>query len=252
VDQNCCLKGKSILITGASSGIGAECSILFSKLGASVILVGRDNHRLKTTYSQLSGGNHHILELDITKYLEVESLVSEAVIQVGKISGFIHSAGIELTLPFKMSKPSHYEELFAVNVISGFNIAKILAKKKYCETPASYVFISSVMGLKGGVGKVVYSCSKGAIISGVRSMALELSRKNIRVNAISPSIVITPMVEKLFEQLSGSDIEQIERSHPLGCGSPLDIANMCAYLLSDNSKWITGSNIVADGGFAIQ
>ena len=245
------LKNKNILITGASSGIGKQCAITFSQLGASVILIARNEERLKETYNRLEKGNHLIISQDITEYNKLEEVVNTAVDKVGKIFGFVHSAGIEMTLPLRSMQPSYYEKMFSINVIAGFELAKIISKTKYINKDwASFVFISSVMGIAGNPALIGYSASKGALISAIRSMALEFISKNIRVNCISPGHVETEMANKLFKKISEESKKSIIDMHPLGLGKPEDIANACAFLLSDASRWITGTNLIVDGGYS--
>ena len=251
VDSIFNLKNKNIIVTGASSGIGRQCAITFSQLGANVILIARNKERLKGTYNKLEKGNHLIISQDITKYDKLEEVVNTVVDKLGIISGFVHSAGIEMTLPLRIMQPSYYEKMFSVNVIAGFELARIISKKKYLEkTGASFVFISSVMGILGQVGKVGYCSSKGALISGVKAMALELAYKNIRVNCILPGVVETEMSNEMFQKLSEESKGNIVDMHPLGLGKPEDIAYACVYLLSDSARWITGTNLIIDGGYS--
>ena len=245
------LKNKNIIITGASSGIGRQCAITFSKLGANVILIARNKERLKEAFNKLEKGNHLIIPQDITEYIELEEVIDNTVHKVGKISGFVHSAGREMTLPLRSMQPSHYEEIFAINVIAGFELAKIISKKKYkSKEGASFVFISSIMGIIGNAALVGYSASKGALISAIRSMAIELALKNIRVNSISPGYIKTEMSKKMFNCISEESKKEIIDMHPLGLGKPEDIANVCSFLLSDSSRWITGTNLIVDGGYS--
>ena len=245
------LKNKNIIITGASSGIGRQCAIIFSQLGANVILIARNKERLKDTFNKLEKGNHLIIPQEITEYIELEEVIDNTIHKVGKISGFVHSAGIEMTLPLRNMQSSYYEEIFSVNVIAGFELARIISKKKYINKDgASFVFISSVMGILGQAGKVGYCSSKGALISGARAMALELEKKNIRVNCILSGVVETEMTNKMVENLSEESKKSIIDMHPLGLGKPEDIANACTFLLSDASRWITGTNLIVDGGYS--
>jgi len=245
------LNNKNIIVTGASSGIGRQCAITFSQLGANVILIARNKERLKDAFNKLKKGNHLIISQDITKFDELEEFVNTAVDKVGKISGFIHSAGTAMTLPLRNMQSSYYEEMFSLNVISGFELAKIISKKKYLDkNGASFVFISSVMGTLGQPGKVAYCSSKGALISGVRAIALELARKNIRANCILPGVVETKMSNKMFENLPEESKKLTIDMHPLGLGKPEDIASACAFLLFDAAKWITGINLIVDGGYS--
>jgi len=239
------------MVTGASSGIGRQCAITFSQLGANIILIARNEERLKGTYNKLEKGNHLIISQDIIDYDKLEKVVNTTVDKLGRISGFVHSAGIEMSLPLRNMQPSYYEKMFSVNVIAGFELAKIISKKKYLNKDGtSFVFISSVMGILGQSGKIAYCSSKGALISGVMAMALELAKKNIRANCILPGVVETEMSNKMLENLPEESKKSILGMHPLGLGKPEDIANACAFLLSDASRWITGTNLIVDGGYS--
>ena len=245
------LKNKNIIITGASSGIGRQCAITFSQLGANVILIARNEERLKEIYNKLEKGNHLIISQDITKYEKLEEVVDTAVNKIGRISGFVHSAGIEMTVPLRSMNSSYYKEIFSVNVIAGFELARIISKKKYTyKEGASFVFISSVMGILGQAGKVGYCLSKGALLPGAKAMALELAKNNIRVNCILPGVVETEMSNKMFENLPEESKKSVIDMHPLGLGKPEDVANTCAFLLSNASQWITGTNLFVDGGYS--
>jgi NAD(P)-dependent dehydrogenase (short-subunit alcohol dehydrogenase family) len=245
------LTNKNILITGASSGIGACSCIICSELGANLILLGRNQIKLNQTLDKLKPGNHSILSYDLMNIEGIEQALGEPLNKYGTIHGFIHSAGIDITRPLNTLRQNDYHASFNANVISGFEIARILSKKRFCAADgASYIFIASVMGMVGEPAKIVYSASKGALLAGCRSMALELAVKKIRVNCISPAIVRTELVEKLFGELPEGAMEKIKSLHPLGFGSPVDIANACVFLLSDEAKWITGTNFVIDGGYS--
>lgn len=247
------LKNKTILITGASSGIGRSCSVECSKSGANLILVGRNQGELMKTVSLLNPETKvEVIAEDITHTEHLEALIAEKVSILGKISGFIHCAGIEKTLPLKKHSPQLYHDIFEINVIAGFEIAKILSLKKYKEETSSFVFISSVAGMVGEAGKAAYSASKGAVIAGARSLAMELSRSNIRVNSISPAMVNTPILERMFEDIGEEASSEIIKKHPLGIGEPKDVANACIFLLSDAARWVTGTNLVIDGGYSAQ
>ena len=244
------LNNKTIIITGASSGIGRQCAISCSKMGASVVLVARNEDRLKSTLSEMKAGNHLYYSLDVTSYDEIESVIQDVVLKIGKISGFIHSAGIELTLPLKMLKPIKFQEVFAVNVVSAFTISRILSKKKFIDDAASFVFISSIMAQLGQPGKIGYCSSKGALVAGARAMALEFAKRKIRVNSVLPGMIKTKMSLDLLDSLSKDSRLSIESMHPLNIGNTEDVANACIYLLSDASKWVTGTNLIVDGGYS--
>lgn len=245
------LESRNILITGASSGIGRQCAISCSKMGARLILIGLDREKLESTMSLLSGSGHLYYEQDITEYDKLEPIIKESVEKVGHISGFIHSAGIEMSRPLKVLKAGNYEKVMAVNAIAGFEIVRILTKIKYLAPEgASFVFISSVMGVLGDVGNIAYCSSKGALLSAGKAMALELAPKNVRVNCVLPGVVQTEMSLALFNSISEESKNSILKMHPLGLGKPEDIANSCIFLLSGASRWITGTNFYVDGGYS--
>ena len=245
------LDNKNVVITGASSGIGRQCAIECSRAGANLIMIARNEERLEETKRILIGDKHLTYSQDITEFEKIKDTINDAVEKIGKIDGFIHSAGIELTKPFSLTKPEDYEKIYRVNVISGFEIAKIISSKKYInESGGSLVFLSSVMGENGAAGKIAYCASKGAMIAGIKAMALELVQKKIRVNCVSPAVVETDLSKAFIEKLPKDSIDEMMKMHPLGLGKPEDVANACIYLLSDEAKWVTGSNLVIDGGYS--
>jgi NAD(P)-dependent dehydrogenase (short-subunit alcohol dehydrogenase family) len=247
------LKGKNIVVTGASSGIGRQIAITCSQLGAKLILIARDTSRLQETIESLDGTNHLSYSIDLEQYDSIEPVIADAVQKNGKLNGFVYAAGIEMTIPLNFQKTKNFDKLFSVNTISGFEMARIVSLKKYLNSEGlSFIFIASVMSFLGQPGKVAYCSSKGALIAGAKAMALELAPKKIRVNAISPGIVETEMSLKLFSELPVEAKENIIKMHPLGIGKTIDVANLVVFLLSDLSSWITGTNIVIDGGYSAQ
>lgn len=246
------LSGKKILITGASSGIGRQCAINCSKMGAVVALVGRDEKRLQETLVQMEGDGHLICPADLTLLESIKPLVQDIASKIGPLDGFIHSAGIEKTLPVKSLKPSDYEEIFKVNALSAFEIVRYLSSSKNLNQGGSIVLISSITSVIGRVGVSAYAASKGAIVSAVKTMALELAKRNVRVNAVSPGTVLTPLMQSYLSQISEEERQKRVEGFPLGLGEPADVANACIYLLSEASRWVTGQNIVIDGGYTIQ
>lgn len=245
------LQNKIILITGASSGIGRECAVLCSQMGASIIAVGRNSDRLDETLKKLeSSSTHQALQLDLNETEAVDHELNKLESGGMQIHGLIHSAGISTTLPLRMLTPDKLQPYFDTNVSSAIYLTKWVTRKKLVpETGSSIVFLSSVMGSVGEAGKTIYSMSKGAILAASRSMAVELASKNIRVNCISPGVVETPMTDSAVYSRNEEAREKIKALHPLGLGKPEDVANAAIYLLSDAAKWVTGTNLFVDGGY---
>lgn len=245
------LKDKTIVVTGASSGIGRQCAIAAGRLGARLVLFGRDEGRLREVHARLGGEDHLWFSQDLTRFDAIEDLVIRAVAEAGKVSGFVHSAGVEKTLPLRNMRPKDYEEMFAINVTAGFEFARVLSKRKHlAESGGSFVFLSSTMGNVGQSGLVGYCASKGALLSGCKAMALELQSRSVRVNCIVAGHVEgTQMAEALFQNLPEPSRQAIVNAHPLGLGRPEDVANGVVFLLSDAARWITGTSLVVDGGY---
>lgn len=249
----CDLSGKSIVITGAASGIGRVTAQSIAQAGANVILLDINEQGLIQTQKQVKKQKSLVFPIDLKKYEQFEEIIKQSVNTFGKLHGFVHSAGIEYTLPVKSMKHKQYLELFEINAVSGFEIAKIISKKKYVDSNrASFIFIASIMSLVGRKGLTGYSASKGAVIAAVRSMALELAAKKINVNCISPGTIETELIKKFMDNLD--EDQRIERlkGFPLGIGKPEDVANAAIFLLSDKASWITGTNLVVDGGYTAQ
>lgn len=242
------LEGKTILVTGASSGIGRQCAIDCSKMGAKVVVVGRDQERLNSVISEM-GGQGISYSFDLAKINGISELISEIVSKCGKLDGFIHAAGIEVTNPVKLSNTTDYESLFRVNSLSAFEIVKNLCGIKTFNKGGSIVLISSISGVIARKGLSAYAASKGALMSAARVMALEMASREIRVNTISPGTILTPMMQKAIEAMSEEDKKKRIEGFPLGLGKTTDISNACVFLLSDASRWISGQNLIVDGGY---
>lgn len=245
------LNHKTILISGASSGIGRQCAILCSHMGARVVGLGRDEKRLNETKALCSPDQKHIfLAADLTHFEEMENLVKSLVEKTGPFHGLINSAGISTTLPLRNLKPAKLEEFFHTNVAGAINLARIMAKPgNIAKEGGSMVFIASVMATVGESGKALYAMTKGAVLAAARSMAIELAEKKIRVNCVSPGVVVSPMSGKSFYSQSEETLNHIQSLHPLGLGQPSDVAAASVYLLSDAALWVTGTNLIVDGGY---
>lgn len=246
------LKEKTIIVTGASSGIGRQCAIDCSKMGAKVILIARNQERLEETLASLDNNDHQVYSYDLTQIDGIKELVNTIVSSNGKIDGLIHAAGIEITKPIKLLESSDYEMIYRTNNLSGFELMRQLSSIKNMNKGGSIIFISSITAIIGRSGVAAYAASKGAMISATKSFALELAKRQIRVNCISPGTILTPMMLNYLNGLDDASRQKRIDGFPLGLGETTDISNACIYLLSDASRWITGQNIIIDGGYTIK
>lgn len=246
------LEGKTILITGASSGIGRQCAIDCSKMGAKVVLVARNQERLEETVSLMEGDGHRVYSYDLSNLDGIKDFVSSVVEDNGKFDGFVHAAGVEMTKPVKLLTPEDYDEVFRVNTLSGFEFARQLTNIKHFSKRGGVIFIASITAVIARGGVAAYSASKGALISAARVMAVELAKRQIRVNCISPGTILTPLMQNYLSTLGEEQYKARVDGFPLGLGETTDISNAVVYLLSDASRWVTGQNLIIDGGFTMQ
>lgn len=238
-----------ILVTGASSGIGREISIMLSQSGFQCILTGRDEDKLAQTIMMLSGSNHFYISGDLNDINVIDKIVEK----VGFLCGVIHSAGIIKLAPWKYVKRNVFEGIMNINLYSPFFLTQALLKKNKLLNGSSILFISSISGpIIGSKGNLMYSASKSAINGLVKVLALELAEKNIRVNVISAGMIMSEMWSDTNNIISSDQLLEDSKKYPLGYGKTEDVASMAVFLMSDKSKWITGSTIVLDGGFSIQ
>ena len=242
------LEGKTILVTGASSGIGRQCVIDCAKMGANIVAMGRNEERLIELVAGIEGRGV-CYSFDLADLNGIKNIISSIVNENGKIDGFIHSAGIEVTNPLKLTKKEDFESLFRVNCLSAFEIVKHLCGVKTFNNGGSIVLISSITGIIARKGLSAYAASKGALISGAKVLALEMASRRIRVNTVAPGTILTPMMQKVLDSMSDNDKRKRVEGFPLGLGHTTDISNICIYLLSDASHWVTGQNFVIDGGY---
>ncbi|WP_455635199.1 SDR family NAD(P)-dependent oxidoreductase [Parabacteroides sp.] len=247
------LEGKLIIVTGASSGIGRQCAIDCSKMGAIVVLIARNEERLRETLSLMEcPEKHSYYSVDLLQIDQVKSLVDAIVSEHGKIDAYVHAAGIEKTLPLKLLSSDDYKSVFTVNALSAFEFIRYFSNRKYFNDGGRMVLISSILSVVGRGGVSAYAASKGAMVSAVKSMALELAQKKICINCISPGTIRTPLMERFLSSLSEEEYKKRISGFPLGLGEVTDVSQACLFLLSDASRWITGQNIVVDGGYTAQ
>jgi NAD(P)-dependent dehydrogenase (short-subunit alcohol dehydrogenase family) len=246
------LEGRRVLITGASSGIGRETAVLFSQLGAQMVLVGRDEMRLQQTLTSLEGAGHRAEPFDLTRIEEIPQWMKRITGETGALDALVHSAGVHAAIPVHLLSAGKIEEILRVNVRSSIMLAKAFRQKSCRREKSSMVFLSSVSGLAGAPAISVYAASKAALLGMVRSLAVELAQEGVRVNCVVPGLVETEMTERLRASVTPAGFQAITALHPLGIGSPRDVAFGIAFLVADTGRWITGSGLVIDGGYTAQ
>jgi len=241
--------GRIFLVTGASSGIGRETASLLSRLGARVLLVGRDPARLEQACAALEGSGHLWIVKDLAETDTISTWLKSLTQEVGPLDGLVHSAGVHSVWPLPSVNPDRIASVFAINVNAAFGLVKAYRQKGVCAGFKSIVLLSSVVGLVGQAGVSIYSASKGAVIALTKSLALELAHEGIRVNCIAAGLVQTELTERLAKTLGSQRTAEVTAMHPLGLGRPSDVASAVAFLLGESSRWITGSALVVDGGY---
>lgn len=237
------LTGKTILVSGASSGIGQSIAVTISKMGANVIINGRNETKLQATLSMLAGSGHDLVIADITKQADVDALSSN----VTQLDGIVHCAGIGHRMPAKMVTEADVNSVMDANFKGAVLLQAALLMKKKVKKDSSIVFIASKAADYPSVGNAIYSASKGALIAYSKCLALELAPRGIRVNCICPAMVWTDLI--LQNEVTVDQLKESEKNYPLKrYGKPEDIANLAVYLLSDASSWMTNSCIDITGG----
>lgn len=240
------LKGKTILVTGASSGIGQATAIECAQMGAEVVITGRDTERLQAT-ADLVGTTKTLIAADLTNQEDVERLVAA----LPPLDGAVLCAGNSTTLPLQFGSREKFDEMFNVNFFAPVELLRLMYKKKVLQKGASVVLIASIGGTHSFMpGNGVYGASKAALNSLMKYAAREYASRKIRVNSICPGMVDTPLIHR--GTITEEQLAEDAKRYPLGrYGKPDDIANGAVYLLSDASSWLTGHDLVIDGGFSI-
>ena len=241
----------NILLTGATSGIGLETlkSLLANK--NKVYAVARDFSKISNLL-ELYSDSLVPITFDLKETENIEKIFNEINLVDEKLDAIIHCAGIEETIPLTLYMPAKIKNIYEVNVFAGIELLRHFTKKKYSNDGASAVFVSSVMGVLGQPGKIGYCSTKAAVLGMVKASALEFAKRKIRVNAVLPGVVNTPMTQNLFSQISAENVEEIKAMHPLGIGEVSDVVPTIEFLISASSRWITGQNFIIDGGYSIQ
>lgn len=242
------LSNKTILITGASSGIGRSIAIICSKMGAKVIITGRNEKRLNETFTLLEGSDHKKFIIDLTDLSALENLIE----QLPKLDGIVSNAGIVKSLITQVSEPKDACEIFNINTIAPINLIQFLLQNKKLNKKASIVFISSISGVYCGyIGGSLYGSTKAALNGFSKALALEVAPRGIRVNTINPGMVDTNLL--IDSSISDEQLKEDVKNYPLKrYGKPVDVAYSVVYLLSDASEWVTGTSLLIDGGYTLK
>lgn len=247
-----CLAGRRIFVTGASSGLGRAAAIGLSRLGAQVAICGRDEERLSETMAQLADGNHLSVAASITDTDATADLIKDVAKRWGSLHGIFHAAGISLTMPLRMTKQAQVDDTFGPSVFGAFGIARAAGQKNVMAENSAIVLMSSISAERGHNGMMIYSAAKSAVHGLVRSAAIELAPKNVRVNALIAGAVYTEMYAREVDRMGPDWIAGIGAKHPLGFGQTDDITHAVTYLMSDAGRWITGTTMTIDGGYTAQ
>jgi len=242
------LIGKTVLITGASSGIGRSMSIVCSKMGANVIITGRNAIRLSETFALLESGLHLQYCVDLTNVDDLQVLVES----LPKLDGFISNAGIANPIVLQLTDSDDVDEMFKINTIVPINLTRLIVQKKKLNKGASLIFISSINGNNCSFyGSSIYAATKSSLTGFAKGVALELAPRNIRVNSICPGMIETNILKDANIGIAELEIDRLK--YPLKrYGKPEEVAYAAVYLLSDAAQWITGSNLIIDGGYTLQ
>jgi len=243
------LAGRSVLVTGATSGIGRATAIYLARLGARIVATGRSADRLAETLDLLEGEGHVGTIFDLGRIDRITPWLKALAAEEGPFHGLAHCAGIQATKPIQLADAAFVHDALMTNLGSALMLAQAFRLKACHAAPASLVFVSSSAALRTAPGNTVYAASKGGIISATRGLGVELLRDGVRVNCVAPAMVDTPMSDQFRKVLSEENFQRVVDLHPLGLGRPEDVAAAIAFLIADTARWITGSVMTVDGGF---
>ena len=242
------LVGKTILITGASSGIGRATAISCSQMGAVIILTGRNETRLSATYSMLEGQDHLQICADLTIQNEMDKLIE----QLPKLDGIVSVAGTAKPLVLQQTDKEDVNEIMQINTFVPIHLTRLVLQHKKLNKGASLIYISSLNGNNCAyIGSSIYAASKSALTGFMKGVALELAPRGIRANCINPGMIDTDLLKS--GSIGQDELEKDRLKYPLKrYGKPEEVAYAAVYLLSDATKWITGSSLLIDGGYTLQ
>jgi len=251
--HNDVFEGRWVLVSGASSGIGRAIAVALAASGARVVLMGRREDQLQVT-AQLCGeaAGIEILPLELSNTAAIAPAVADLTKRLGRLYGLCHCAGIVQTLPLAATTTERLQAMLGINLAAGMELARALTRRDTLdERGGSILWMASIYAHVGAPGQVGYCASKGAITAAARAMALELAPRKVRVNCLSPGLVKTPMTEASSSRMSEEQWARIAAMHPLGTGQPEDVARAAVFLLDPRNTWITGSDLVIDGGYTL-
>ena len=242
------LMGKTVLVTGASSGIGRAIAVLCSQSGANLVITGRNETRLAETYSILKGENHIQIVADLTNSVDLMKLVEE----LPKLDGVVNNAGIAKPLVLQFVEKEDVDEVLNINALVPIHLTRLLIQHKKLNKTASLVYISSINGNNCAyIGSSIYAASKSALIGFMKAVALELAPRGIRANSINPGMIETDLL--INGNIGAEELEADRLKYPLKrYGKPEEVAYAAVYLLSDATQWMTGSSLLIDGGYTLQ
>ncbi len=237
------VEGKTVFITGASSGIGACCAEVFARGGANVFISGRDKERLAEV-AQKCGANARIFECELNDSAQVSALAEN----LPMFDGAVFCAGTDFRAPLRFASDAELENVMQTNLVSTMRLVRGLIKRRKVNKGGSLVFMSSVAGAFADAGHCLYGVSKAAVAALARELAVELAPRGIRANSLSPAMVKTPMTAAFFADARAAEADS--KKYLLGGGDVKSVANAAQFLLSDASAWITGVNLPVDGGYS--
>ena len=240
------LDGKTILVTGASSNIGRQIAVKCSEMGAKVIATARNEERLKESLAKMSGEGHQLISCDLSETEQIPTLVE----QLPDLDGIVMCAAIFRTTPIRNNRRKYTEEMFKTNTFANIDLVQLLLKERKINEGGSILFISSVAAYRPYAGNALYSATKGAINSFCQVLAIEQGSRKIRANCVSPGIIKSDMEAKDWA-VTQEELDKEEARFPLGFGHTEDIAYAAVYMMSDASRWVTGTNMIVDGGQSI-
>lgn len=238
--------GNRYVVTGASSGMGRQVTLDLAQAGAGVLAIGRNSERLQKV-KDLYPTRIFTSSLDVCDKNALEAAVSDFVMEHGKLNGSVHAAGIVDVTPLRVYDEESARRMMDTTFWAGVHLVQLVVKSKYGTKDSSHVLFSSVDAIAANKSKFAYAAAKAAVNSAVRSIAKEIAPKGQRINSILPGWVDTPMTIFLGEKVGNSS--NFASEELLGAGKPEDVSGAVLFLLSDKARWITGTNMVVDGGY---